>query len=57
MPRYIIWTIGLSGDRRDMVAEYSNRGHAMARLRGLRRRAWLAALDGAAPLTYTIQKG
>lgn len=30
-----------TGIRGEVVAQYSNRGHALAKLRGLRRRAWL----------------
>lgn len=49
--RYLIWTVAPhSGDRRDVIADYSNRGHALARLRGLRRKAWLANSE----MQYTL---
>lgn len=51
--RYLIWlTSPHTGDRKDVLGEYYNRGHAIARLRGLRRAAWLAASEA----TYTMTK-
>jgi len=44
--RWTIWiTSTYTGDVRELVAEYSNRGHAVAKLRGLRRRAHAAASE------------
>ena len=50
--RYTIWTTKpYTGDKADCIAEYSNKGHALAKLRGLRRRAWAAASE----MQYAIQ--
>ena len=44
--RWIVWTLKpWTGDLADPIAEYANRGHALAALKGLRRRAWLAASE------------
>jgi len=40
-------------DVAEYVAEYSNRGHAIARYRGLCRRAWLARSE----VRYAIRRG
>jgi hypothetical protein len=41
-----IWAVKpWSGDRDYIVASYYNRGHAIARLGGLRRAAWRAASE------------
>lgn len=38
MNDYTIWTVSPhTGSKRECIARYSNRGHAIARLRGLRR--------------------
>lgn len=51
--RWIIWTTAThTGDLRDFVAEYANRGHAIAALKGLRRRAWLASSE----VNYVLRK-
>ena len=51
---WTIWTMKpATGDRCDCIAFYSNRGHALARLRGLRRRAWLAGSE----MQYMLQRG
>jgi hypothetical protein len=40
---YTIWTVKpYSGDKADCIARYSNKGHALAKLRGLRRKSWAA---------------
>lgn len=50
---YTIWTVKPhTGDLAYLVAEYSNRGHAVAKLRGLRRVAWSAASE----MEYTLRK-
>lgn len=50
--QYTIWTTAPhSGDVRDVIATYSNRGHALAALRGFRRRAWIAGSE----MQYTIR--
>ena len=42
MATYEIWTLAPhTGDKRELVNTYFNRGHAVAKLRGLRRKAWL----------------
>ena len=49
-----IWTISPhTGDRKECICTYSNRGHAVAALRGLIRRAWLAASE----MQYTLRRG
>lgn len=49
-----IWlTAPHTGDLRELIASYDNRGHAVARLRGLRRLAWLAASE----VNYTLRRG
>ena len=53
----ITWTIWTTkthtGDLHDCVAMYHNHGHAVARLRGLRRAAWAAGSE----INYVIRKG
>ena len=45
-PRWCIYrTATWTGDLRDMVAEYSNRGHTVAALRGFIKRAWKAGSE------------
>lgn len=52
--RWLIYTTApYTGDLRDIIAEYANRGHALARLRGLRHRSWLAGSE----MQYTLRKG
>lgn len=52
--RWTIWTVKhWTGDLADMVGDYSNRGHAVARIRGLRRRAWLAGSE----MQYAMRRG
>lgn len=50
------WSIYITathtGDLRDCVGTYSNRGHAVAALRGFRRRAWLAGSE----VNYTLRR-
>lgn len=54
MMTWTIWTIKPhTGDRADCVESYTNRGHALAKLRGLRRRAWLAGSE----VQYVLRKG
>jgi len=49
-----IWTIApYTGDIRDLVASFSNRGHAIFAIRGLRRRSWQAVLE----VQYALRKG
>ena len=49
-----VWIVSThTGDRKELVTTYSNRGHAIARLRGLRRAAWRAASEAC----YAIQRG
>ena len=49
-----IWTTSPhTGDRRELIASYSNRGHAVAAIRGLRRRSWLAASE----MQYALVRG
>lgn len=51
---WTIWTTKTwTGDLHDCIVTYHNRGHALAKLRGLRRRAWLARSE----MQYTIRKG
>ncbi len=46
MSEYTIWTLKTwTGDKADCLARYSNRGHALAKLRGLRRASWRAASE------------
>jgi len=41
---YEIWECSpFTGDRKRLVAEYSNRGHAVAKIRGLVNRQWRSA--------------
>ena len=52
--RWLIWTTKPhTGDLAYVVKEYSNRGHAVAAIRGLRRRAWLAASE----INYALRRG
>lgn len=52
--RWEIWTLKPhTGDRHSCIATYNNRGHAVARLRGLRRRAWLAGSE----MQYGLRDG
>ena len=54
MATWTIWTVKpWCGDRHDCIAMYHNRGHALAALRGFRRRAWAAASE----ITYVLQRG
>ena len=47
---YTIWTVKpWSGDKCDCIARYSNRGHALAKLRGLQRKARTSEMQ------YTLQ--
>lgn len=49
-----IWTVAPhTGDLRELVASYSNRGHAVAALRGYVRRAWRAASE----MQYVLRRG
>lgn len=51
---WTIWTRKLyTGDRADWIATYTNRGHALARLRGLRRAAWRAGSE----MEYGLYQG
>jgi hypothetical protein len=51
---WIIWTVKVwTGDLHDPIYTYSNRGHAVAKLRSLRRRAWLAGSE----MEYTLREG
>jgi hypothetical protein len=53
-PRWTIWTVKPhTGDRCDVVDEYENRGHAVARLRGLIRASWKAGSE----MQYTLRDG
>jgi hypothetical protein len=50
---WTIWTVKpCTGDKADCIARYSNKGHAIARLRGLRRAAWLAGSE----MQYALQR-
>ena len=41
---YEIWEVSpFTGDRKLLVAEYSNHGHAVAKIRGLVNRQWRSA--------------
>lgn len=42
-----------TGDVRDYLFSYSNRGHALAKLRGLERRAYAAGKE----IRYAIRRG
>lgn len=42
-----------TGDKKDLVAQYYNRGHAAAAIRGFWRRAWQAASE----MQYTLTDG
>lgn len=49
-----IWIISpFTGDRKELVASYSNRGHAVARIKGLRRSAWAACSE----MCYSMRRG
>ena len=49
-----VWTTAThTGDLRELVASYGNRGHAVARLRGLRRAAWRACSE----INYALRRG
>ena len=51
---WTIWTVSpFTGDRKDCIASYSNRGNAIARIRGLRRQSWLASSE----MEYSLQRG
>lgn len=53
MAMYTIWTVKPhTGDKHECIAIYHNRGHALARIRGLRRLAWKANSE----MQYAIQK-
>lgn len=44
--QYTIWvTKPHTGDVAYVIQSYNNRGHALAALRGLRRRAWIAGSE------------
>ena len=50
--RWDIWIVSpFTGDRKELIASYSNRGHAVARIRGLMRRA------RASEMTYALREG
>lgn len=50
---YTIWTVKPhTGDKADCIARYSNKGHAIARLKGLRRQAWAAGSE----MQYALQE-
>jgi hypothetical protein len=52
MKTYTIWTTAPhTGDLRDALMQYTNRGHALAKLRGLRRAAWRAGSE----INYTLR--
>jgi hypothetical protein len=52
MPQYSIWTTKPhTGDRADCVASYANRGHAIAKIKGLRRASWAAGSE----MQYALQ--
>jgi len=54
MSRWLIWIVSPhTGDKKDCIAEYSNRGHAIAALRGFNKRAWLASSE----MQYRIERG
>ena len=54
MKTWTIWTVKpWSGDVCEVVAQYENRGHAVARIKGLRRQAWLAGSE----MQYSLVKG
>ncbi len=43
MKTWRIWTVSpFTGDCKEMIAEYANRGHAVRKIEGLRRAAWRA---------------
>ena len=47
-----IWLVSVhTGDRKELVASYSNRGHAIAKLRGLMHQTI------ASEMTYAIRQG
>lgn len=47
-----IWIVSpFTGDRKELVGSYSNRGHAISALRGFMRRAI------ASELTYALRRG
>lgn len=49
-----IWIMSWDGcNKWEMVGHYANRGHAVARLRGLRRRSWLAGSE----INYSMERG
>lgn len=53
MSQYSIWTTKPhTGDKANCIAIYHNRGHAVAKLKGLRRKAWRAGSE----MQYVIQK-
>ena len=50
---WTIWTVKpYTVSKADCIARYSNKGHALARLRGLRRAAWLASSE----MRYILQR-
>ncbi len=52
MKQYSIWTIKpYTGDKLDCIAQYTNRGHAVAKLRGLQLASWKARSE----TQYTLQ--
>ena len=54
MKTWNVWVVSPhTGDCKYIVAQYNNRGHAIAKLRGLNRAAWRAASE----MQYAIRKG
>lgn len=50
-----IWTTApMTGDRREVVASYSNRGHALAKLRGLQSKALDRHLKDRKPIEHFV---
>ena len=53
----MLWHVVLlathTGDVRERLYSYSNRGHAVSKYRGLTKRSWLAASE----IQYGIRKG
>ena len=50
--QYSVWSVKLhTGDKAECIAIYHNRGHALAKLRGLRLAAWRAGSE----MQYIIQ--
>lgn len=52
-----IWNIYLvsphTGDKKELLYQYANKGHALKKIQGLRRKAWLASSE----TTYSLVDG